>query len=115
MDSRYQQGHQIDLTVLGTDSRTVGASFSALNGRRMEIHVTEPLVLDSAVRLDFDDCMLLGEVYYCSRTHYGYSALIEVEHAVPKPSGLANLVTAIAREAGATVTDNLAVPASPIK
>lgn len=61
MDIRYQPGQPIQIDLLATDESLQGY-IATLAGRMATIRVTRSLPFGSPLRMQFDDCLLLGEV-----------------------------------------------------
>jgi hypothetical protein len=94
MDIRYQPGQPLQITVL--DSRELlQGHIVQIVGRAATFSLHRPLAFGAPIRIDFDDCMLLGEVAACEVTTEDYVITLDVVDAIPVMSDLARLVSAV--------------------
>ena len=94
MDIRYQPGQPLQITVL--DSRELlQGHIVQIAGRAATFSLHRPLAFGSPIRIDFDDCMLLGEVSSCEGRTKEYVIRVDVCDAIPVMSDLARLVSAV--------------------
>jgi hypothetical protein len=96
MEIRYQPDQTIRLNVLGGTSPTaMSAQIVRMAGRRAQLRTNEALTCGTAVKLEMEDSLLLGEVSACSKENGQFLALIEVREAIPSMSDLARLISAV--------------------
>jgi hypothetical protein len=72
------------LNVLGAEPRIITFKPKQTAGRRILMSLTEPVPVNSAVRIDHDDVFLLGEVKGCWEDGPGsVLAVVELSHYYP--------------------------------
>lgn len=59
-------GRQVRLTILGEQDQGLWAQLEDVSGRSALLRVASRVPLNTAVRIDLDDMLLLGEICYCS-------------------------------------------------
>ena len=94
MDIRYQPGQPLKVSLLASREQVDG-HIENLRGRVATIILERPVAAGAALRMDFDDCMILGEVWSSESDGRGYSITLEVRDAIPRVSDLNRLVSAV--------------------
>ena len=74
-----------------------------LSGRGARILTDAPLPTDSAIRLDWEDSLALGEVRYCLKEGSRFIIGLEVQHSLSDLSGLAILADRLRMESRASI------------
>lgn len=102
MDSRAESRipfHQaVRLTVLG-DAPAVSDGFvSNLSGRGMRVVLDHPVPLNSAVQVDLEDSLILGEVCYCHPANGEWAVGLEIQQSLSDLRSLRNLVGRLLQE-----------------
>jgi hypothetical protein len=87
------------LTLLGASQHTLTAQMVKLAGRCASIRLDKAVPHGTAVRIDLNDSLLLGEVSKCVSESDGFVATIGIVEAIPSLSDLAKLVAAVMNEA----------------
>jgi hypothetical protein len=105
MEIRYQPQQPVRLNVLGVVPQTLKAKIVNLTGRRASLILEKNIVAGTAVRIDLEDSMLLGEATACVADVGGFVAHIEVFEAIPSLSDLARLVAAVMNEGRSEVPE----------
>ncbi|HLK68096.1 MAG TPA: PilZ domain-containing protein [Bryobacteraceae bacterium] len=77
-EPRFVADQPVIVTVLGEQERQLSARICNASGRGLAIEVPSPVPPGSALKLEVDDAMVLGEAVYC-RYHDGTSYLIGVQ------------------------------------
>ena len=93
-----EQGRLIVLGKDGADARVCAIQFADYQEDGCTVLSDEPFTAGTAVRLDGEDRMLLGEVVYCRREMQGYRSRLRFCHALNSLADLAALVEALLRE-----------------
>ena len=89
---RYPVHRPVKLTVLGDHPAELDAYMSNLSGRGLRMTTSEAVPVSAAVKVNFDDTMMLGEVCYCEPSGTQWAVGLEMEQALSDLSGLGNLV-----------------------
>lgn len=103
MEIPYRPEQTVRLNVLGAAPQTIPAQLRILVGRRAELRSESAVAPGTAVRIDLEDSMLLGEVAGCIPEGSLFAAQIEVVEAIPSLSDLARLVAAVMNEGRAEI------------
>ena len=98
MEIPYRPEESVRLNVLGASPQTIPAQLRILVGRRAELRSECAVTPGTAVRIDLEDSMLLGEVAGCGTEGSLFVTQIEVVQAIPSLSDLARLVAAVMNE-----------------
>jgi len=92
------------LTVLSAGEKNESPMEAAVldySGRGMRLGVNAQLVPGSAVRVEMDDQLILGEVCYCTPSRLGrYAVGLELEQALAHLDDLSSLTRALSGEVG---------------
>lgn len=89
-------GQVVRVSALGSDSGLSGeARIVAVSASDAAVWSSRPMALDSALRIDAGDAMLLGEVISCRQGDGGYSINIHLSQIIPSLSDLGKLVSAV--------------------
>jgi hypothetical protein len=97
MDIRYDPGQPIRVRLLDACESTIGRIVE-FGGPEVVIGVHRPVAFGAAVRLEFDDSVLLGEVCACEPSPEGSQVRVAVRDAIPTMSDLGRLITAVREE-----------------
>ena len=105
MEIPYRPEQSVRLNVLGAAPQTIPAQLRILVGRRAELKSESAVAPGTAVRIDLEDSMLLGEVAECGSDGPHFVTQIEVVQAIPSLSDLARLVAAVMNDGRVEVGD----------
>jgi hypothetical protein len=105
MDIRYQPEQPIRLNVLGSSPRPVAAKVVQMSGKRIEVSTGEAIPCGTAIKIEMEDSLLLGEITACAPGQGEFRALVVVREAIPSMSNLARLVSAVMNEGRTAVRD----------
>lgn len=97
--SRVQVSIPVVLTSLEDASDPLAAQIVDLSGSGARLRIPAPLPVNSLVRLDFPDNLLLGEVVYCSPDGVAWACGIQLEHSLTRIADLHSLFLALRQEA----------------
>ena len=94
MDIRYHRGQPIRVRLLDASEPTTGRIIEFCD-RDAVIGVRRPVAFGAALRLEFDDSVLLGEVRACEPSPEGSQLRIAIRDAIPTLSDIGRLITAV--------------------
>jgi hypothetical protein len=77
------------------NDRLLAATVVDASERGLRLTMQSPLPLDSAVRIDLQNELLLGEVCYCQQSPQGYVVGVELQQSLSNLNDLSNLARAI--------------------
>ena len=102
MESRSQPRlvtkEPVQVTVLGEcDTKFLGRITNSSN-RGIGLLADQPAALGSAVKVEWGDTLLLGEVCHCRAEGVGYAIGLELEHALYHTEELARLAAILLEE-----------------
>jgi hypothetical protein len=102
-EPRFETTLTVRLTILGSSAGVpdtiVPASMIEISGRGLRLNTEAPVPVGSAVRIDFDDNILLGEVCHLSQTGpASFTCGIHLEQALAAVNNLARLIDGIMGE-----------------
>jgi hypothetical protein len=98
-ETRIQVNQSVDITLFGDPDVRLTAVVKNLSGRGLGIQVDRPVAAGTALKVELEDALLLGEVIYCRCDHaaFGQAAFyvgIQMEHALSGLSELSRIVRA---------------------
>lgn len=107
-DFRFETNQPVSLTILGKYSRDADTHLSAcmvnISGRGISLTTKSSVPASSAVRLDVNDNMLLGEVCHSRQTGPSeYICGVRLEQVLTAVGDLSNLVSGIMGETRRTI------------
>jgi hypothetical protein len=101
-DRRTQPRLNLDqpvvVTMLGDNPFCLPGRVVNVSGRGMRIAIPSPLPDGAAVRVDWENSLVLGEVRYCAKEGSWYMLGIEMEHGLPDLASLARLAERISEQ-----------------
>jgi len=112
-ENRIPVHRPVKLTVLGDKPQEYEALLSNLSGRGLRVIVDAPVPVDSAVRVDLEDSIILGEVCYCEPFGDQWALGLEMEQALSDLRGLCRLVERLLQEERKAQTDPVEAPMPP--
>lgn len=95
MEIRFQPNQPVRLSVLSGLPQTLTAVIVHLNGRDAKLQASQYIPTGSAIRIDLDDSMLLGEITGCISEQEQFGIAVNITEAIPSMSDLARLVSAL--------------------
>ena len=95
MEIRFQPNQPVRLSVLSGLPQTLTASIVHLNGRDARLQAPHHIPAGSAIRIDLDDSMLLGEITGCISEQDLFGIQVNITEAIPSMSDLSRLVSAL--------------------
>ena len=91
-ETRLQTNQPVQITVFGQPEIRLQARIQNVSGRGLGLELERPLKTGSALKIELEDAILLGEVIYCRDQGTSHYVGVELEHAL---WGLAELATAL--------------------
>ena len=90
-EPRFDVEQTVRLTTLGEKPEQVVAQIVNISGTGMRLLVDRMLAPGVALKVEWDEILLLGEVCYCQPEPEGYAIGLEMEHALLHTRDLARL------------------------
>jgi hypothetical protein len=115
LEIRFQPNQPVRLTDLSGPRQTLMARIINLNGRIAELQIPDRIAAGSAIRIDLDDSMLMGEVTLCAAQGDQFAIQLAISEAIPCMSDLQRLVSALMCEGRNEVTERRAPRATTVK
>jgi len=81
-ETRIPWNCAVRLTLLSNPPEHFEATLVNVSGRGARLKMDRPLECDSAVRIDLENGLLLGEVCYCASDGDGFGIGIQLEHSL---------------------------------
>lgn len=99
---------QVAAELANGQKQTVSCIVSGLDGKRLTACTSEPIPVSSAISVEYEDALFLGEVVTCSGTNGKWNLEIKVQQIL---TGLQSLMTlrerllgeGVAQQAGITL------------
>ena len=87
-ETRVPANRSVEITLFGEPDISLPARIKNLSGRGIGLELDGPVAAGTALKVELEDSLLLGEVIYCRRDEDSYYVGVELEHAL---CGLAEL------------------------
>ncbi len=97
-EPRFSTDQQAELVLLGEGDRRLPVKVLNVSGNGLRFVVDQPLRADSAVRIDINNCILLGEICYSAPVPGGYLCGVELDQALTNVSDLMRLMAHVMGE-----------------
>jgi hypothetical protein len=88
---RLEAGEPVHVTVLGEGEAQVLGRITNYSANGMCIVIDAKISIGAAVKVEWTDTLLLGEVCYCRPAGEGFAIGLRLEHALYNASELARL------------------------
>ena len=88
---RLKTNHPARLTVLGVKNQDLATTIVDLSCRGLRLKAATSIAAASAVKIQTQDVLLLGEVRHCDVSESGFLIGIEVQHVLTRLRELAYL------------------------
>lgn len=82
-EPRIDISGSVKVTLLGSEDCEFSGELVSLSGGGAILQMDTELPASSAIRIDIDDALLLGEVRWCRRDGARFSVGLSVEHWLP--------------------------------
>jgi hypothetical protein len=101
-EPRYDLNQPVTITVLGVQEIRMSGRMANVSGRGMQLLTEAPLPYNSAVKVDWDDLLVLGEVIYSEQKNPGaFVSGLQLQEALTNLQELAKLCDVLSGESGA--------------
>ncbi len=98
-EPRIPVDHEVGVTLLGGEPLQLTGRISNISGRGIRLLLPQKIALGTALRVDWPDGLLLGEVCYCQAEEGGgFSAGLTLEHVLYNLHELAALARQLLNE-----------------
>jgi hypothetical protein len=97
-DLRIKTNQPVAVTLLGESESLIRGRIIDYTGRGLGLELERPVSSGAAVRIDWDNRLLLGEVCYCRTRPGGYHAGVSLKHVLFDTRELERLRTRILSE-----------------
>ena len=94
-ESRFRADEPVRVTVLDGSERHIAGTVADFSGRGLGVRLQERVMPGTALKIECDDSLLLGDVVYCEPRQGGYAAGVKLQHALYHVSDLARMSAAI--------------------
>ena len=81
-EGRFQCDSPVQVSILGKTEATFAGYLSNFSAGGLRLLVERPVPEGAAVKVEFGETLLLGEVRYCRREEGGYAVGLELEHSL---------------------------------
>lgn len=97
-EPRFSTDQPAELVLLSEGDLRLPVQVLEISGSGLRFLADRAVRADSAVRIDFNNCILLGEICYCAASPGGYLCGVELEQALTNVSDLMRLMTSVMGE-----------------
>jgi hypothetical protein len=97
-DPRIEADQSISITLFGEPDIHLPARIKNVSKRGIGIELQGPVAVGTALRIELDDALLLGEVIYCRQDEGACYVGVELEHALYGLAEFARSLRAFADE-----------------
>lgn len=97
-EPRFQADQPVRITIFGEPDLHLTAIVKNVSGRGMGIEVEGPIATGSALKIDLEDAILLGEVIYTRDQGTSFYLGVELEHALYGLAELARVVRSFSED-----------------
>jgi PilZ domain len=95
---RFETEQSIWITLFGEPDIRLPARIKNVSARGIGIELEGPVAIGTALKIELDDSLLLGEVIYCREDEASYYVGVEIEQALRGLGDLAQAVRAFSDE-----------------
>jgi hypothetical protein len=96
---RLEADEPVHVTVLGESETKLLGRVTNYSAHGIGLVIEARVSIGAAVKVEWSDTLLLGEVCYCQPTQGGFAIGLELEHALYNTSELARLAKRLLDEA----------------
>jgi hypothetical protein len=90
-EPRFEVEQTVRATTLGQQSEDFLAQIENISGTGMRLLVERAVPVGTALKVEWDEILLLGEVCYCQAAKGGHAIGVELEHALLHTGEMARL------------------------
>ena len=81
-ETRPQANQSVAITLFGDPDVRLFARVKNISGRGIGLVIERPVAPGTALKVELEDALLLGEVIFCRREEASYYVAAELEHAL---------------------------------
>jgi hypothetical protein len=81
-EPRIQAFQKVDLILLGDGAPPIDANATQFSGNGLRLVLKQPVPVGSAVKVQGDDWLVLGEVCYCRKDRLNFVVGLQLEHSL---------------------------------
>ncbi|HEY1497184.1 MAG TPA: PilZ domain-containing protein [Candidatus Solibacter sp.] len=91
-EMRIQANQCVAITLFGEPDIRLWGRIRNISGRGIGLEMEGPVAAGTAIKVELDDALLLGEVIYCRPDQSAFYVGVELEHALCGLSELSRMV-----------------------
>jgi PilZ domain len=96
-ESRFQTDRPVAITLFGEPDTRITGRIRNISGKGIGLELERPVAAGTALKVELEDGLLLGEVIYCRQDEVSYYAGVELEHSLCGLGELSRMVDAFNR------------------
>lgn len=100
-EPRIECRETVRIEVLGANAKSCSGLLVNLSGQGAKLTLSEPLPVNTMLRIDAASAVYLGDVCYCSEQEGFWHVGVKLAHSVRANPGLRNLAERLNQEAAA--------------
>src|SRR3954447_13009527 len=81
-EMRFQASQSVAITLFGDPDRRISGVIKNVSGKGIGLELNVPVAPGTALKVELEDGLLLGEVIYCRKDDSSYYAGVELEHSL---------------------------------
>jgi hypothetical protein len=93
-ETRLQADQSVAVTLFGDPVIRLSGRVRNVSGRGIGLELDVPVAAGTALKVELEDALLLGEVIYCRTDEASYYVGVELEHALNGLAELSRIVSA---------------------
>ncbi|MCU1234418.1 MAG: type pilus assembly PilZ [Candidatus Solibacter sp.] len=97
-EARIQANQSVAITLFGDPDVRICARIKNVSGKGIGLVLDAPIAPGTALKMELEDTLLLGEVIYCRTDETRYYAGVELEHSLCGLGELSRMVAAFNSE-----------------
>ena len=93
-EARFEANQSVAITLFGESDITIPARVKNISGRGIGLELEGPVAPGTAVKIELEDALLLGEVIYCRQDEASCYLGVQLEQALTGLAELSRMVNA---------------------
>jgi hypothetical protein len=90
-EARIRADKPVELTILGNEEASGPAQVIEFSGHGLQVVLHRPIPVNSAIKVEGEDWMMLGEVCYCRQEGIHFLAGLKIDQTLDNLNELAKL------------------------
>ncbi len=103
---RVETHAKVQVTVLNAEPLIVPAEVTNISGTGMRLLTDRAIAVGAPLAVEWNDCLLLGDVCYCQPANGGYAIGLQLEHSLMHTSELARFASSLIGEPESATKDS---------